>query len=217
MDRNREEPERVDLDLNEFEVVRSEFFAHTHEPSFVFNDGKVGVNTACVKRLPSVEYVQILINRDKRKLAVRPCLEEDIFSTPWARVKDGKPMPRHITAKIFFMKVFDLMGWNPDYRYKILGKLIRANDEQIFLFDLPSAETYRRSVGEDGKRTGSRKPVFPAEWKNQFGIPFSEHKKALQVNLIDGYTVYSMKEKKHTEKGAGDDAGNGPESADDGD
>ena len=38
--------------------------------------------------------------------------------------------------------------------------------------------------------------MLPAEWKNQFGIPFSEHKKALQVNMFDGYTVFSVKEEK---------------------
>ena len=94
------------------------------------------------------------------------------------------------------MKVCDMMNWNPQYKYKILGKLVRANDELIFLFDLTSQETFERSVDEEGKRKNSRTPVFPAEWKNQFGIPFSEHKKALQVNMFDGYTVFSLADKK---------------------
>ena len=132
-----EEPEKVQLDLNEFEVARSEFFAHMREPSFIFNDGKVGVNTACVRRLPEVDYVQFLINRKKQKLAVRVCQEEDIFSIPLAKTtKDGKRLPRSITGRMFFMKVCDMMGWNPDYRYKILGKLVKANGELLFLFDL---------------------------------------------------------------------------------
>ena len=187
-----EEPEEVSLDLNEFEVARSEFFAHLREPSFIFSDGKVGVNTACVRRLPEVDYVQLLINRNKKKLAVRVCREEDIYSIQWSRTKAGKRFPRLITGRMYFMKVCDLMGWNPGYRYKVLGKLVRANGELIFLFDLTAQETFERSVDEEGKRQSSRLPVFPAEWKNQFGIPFSEHKKALQVNMFDGYTVFSL-------------------------
>lgn len=191
-----EEPfEDEELNLNEFEVARSEFFAHMREPSFIFNDGKVGVNTACVRRLPEVEYVQFLINRVKKKLAIRACQEEDIFSIQWAKVKDGKRHPRQITGRMFFMKVCDMMGWNPQYRYKVLGKLVKANDELIFLFDLTSQETFERSINEDGKRKCSRTPVFPEEWKNQFGIPFSEHKKALQINMFDGYTVFSLGER----------------------
>lgn len=203
MDMHHEEPEKIRLDLNEFEVARSEFFAHTHEPSFIFNDGKIGVNTACVRRLPDVEYVQLLINRKKHKLAVRVCREEDIFSILWAKTKDGKRFPRQITGRMFFMKVCDMMGWNPDYRYKVIGKLVRANDELLFLFDLDARETFERSTGEDGKRVSSRKPVFPEEWKSQFGIPFSEHKKALQVSLFDGYTVFSVKDRKNEDADGG--------------
>ena len=199
-----DEPEDILLDLDEFEVTRSEFFAHTREPSFIFNDGKVGVNTACVRRLPDVEYVQFLINRNKRKLAIRACREEDIFSIKWGKTKNGKRFPRPITGRMFFMKVCDMMGWNPQYKYKVLGKLVRANDELIFLFDLTSQETFERSIDEEGKRKSSRTPVFPVEWKNQFGIPFSEHKRALQINMFEGYTVFSLADKnaeKKEEKG----------------
>ena len=125
-----------------------------------------------------------------------PTKEEDIFSIPWAKTtKDGKRLPRTITGRMFFMKVCDMMGWNPDYRYKIVGKLVKARGELLFLFDLTAREVFRRSTGEDGKRVTSRSPVFPEEWKNQFGIPFSEHKKALQVNMLDGYTVFSLADK----------------------
>lgn len=204
MDHNPNEPENVRMNPDDFEVVRIEFLAHTREPCFTFADGKIGVNTVCVRRFPEVEYVQVLINAQERKMAVRPALEEDIYSYPWASTKDGKRFPRQITGRIFFMKVFDLMGWNPDYRYKIVGKLIRANDELMFLFNLNDRQTFERDIGEDGKRKSSRKPVLPAEWKDHFGIPFSEHKKALQVNLFDGYTVFSVKGAK--EKAEGGDA-----------
>ena len=103
------------------------------------------------------------------------------------------------------MKVCDMMGWNPQYRYKVLGKLVRANDELIFLFDLTSQEAFERTFNEDGKRSSSRTPVFPVEWKNQFGIPFSEHKKALQINMFEGYTVFSLADRsKEKNEGKGD-------------
>ena len=95
-----EEPfeEDNELNLNDFEVTRTEFFAHTREPSFIFNDGKVGVNTACVRRLPDVDYVQLLINRNKKKLAIRACEEEDVFSIQWAKTKDENDIPGKLPA-----------------------------------------------------------------------------------------------------------------------
>ena len=51
-----------------YQVVRGEFFAHTYEPSFTFNSSKVSVNTACIKKLPDTDFVQILVNPDEKKL-----------------------------------------------------------------------------------------------------------------------------------------------------
>ncbi len=51
-----------------YQVVRGEFFAHTYEPSFTFNGNKVSVNTACIKKLPKTDFVQILVNPDEKNL-----------------------------------------------------------------------------------------------------------------------------------------------------
>ena len=93
------------------------------------------------------------------------------------------------------MKLFDMMDWNPNYRYKILGKLIRANGEYLFVFDLMSTEVYQRITKEGAKPKMSRTPVFPAEWQDQFGIPYEEHRKSLQINIFDNYAVYGIKDK----------------------
>ena len=85
-----------------------------------------------------------------------------------------------------------LMGWNPDYRYKLLGKLIQANGEYLIAFDLNSTEVYQRTISEGAKPKTSRTPVYPASWQNHFGLPFEEHKKSLQVNLFSGYAVLSI-------------------------
>ncbi len=146
--------------------------------------------------------MQILVHRENKQLAIRPCDEFDLFAFRWGTTKNGKRFPRAVTGKLFFMMICDMMDWNPDYRYKILGRLRRANGEQLFAFDLKSFETYERSVAEeDGKRKTSRIPVFPLEWKNQFGIPFEEQYQALQINLFDGFTLLSLKDKKAKSEG----------------
>ncbi len=191
--------ELEDIQLNGFQFVRTEFFAHIHEPSFTFNDGKVGVNTACVRKLPEHEYIQILINKETKMLVIKPCDEYDLFSYQWGHTKNGKRFPRQVTARLFFMKVCDLMGWSPQHRYKILGKLCRANGQFIIAFNLKDFSTYERTVSKDGKRTVSRTPVLPPEWKDQFGVPYEEHKKALQINMFDGYALFSLSEKGNQE------------------
>lgn len=178
-----------------YQVVRGEFFAHVYEPAITFNNCKVILNTACLLRLPDVEYVQILVNPKEQKLAVRPSNEYEKDSFLWCTSKDMKRRPRQMTCRMFFAKVVQLMDWNPDYRYKLLGKLIRSGNEQLFIFDLTATEIYQRFMTDGEKPKTSRTPVFPAEWKNQFGLPVEEHRKLLQVNIFDGYTVFGIKDK----------------------
>lgn len=180
--------------LDKFQVVRREFFSHISEPSITFSNYKIGLNSACIKCLPQIDYIQFLVNRQTQKLAIRPCLESDLHSFQWCTNSGGKRKPRQVTGKIFFMKLFDMMGWNPNYRYKILGKLIRANGEYLFVFDLTSTEVYQRIVKEGDKPKISRTPVFPAEWQDQFGVPYEEHRKSLQINIFDNYAVYGIKD-----------------------
>ena len=178
-----------------YQVVRGEFFAHVFEPSITFNNCMVSLNTACLKRLPNVDYVQILINPEDKKLAVRPSSENEKDSFLWCTTKTAKRKPKQITCRMFFAKVIQLMEWNPNYRYKLLGKIIRSGDEYLFIFDLTATEIYQRIMHDGGKPKTSRTPVFPAEWQNQFGLPVEEHRRLLQVNIFDGYTVFGIKDK----------------------
>ena len=63
------------------------------------------------------------------------------------------------------------------------------------MFDLTSTEVYQRIVKEGAKPKMSRTPVFPAEWQDQFGVPFEEHRKSLQINIFDNYAVYGIKDR----------------------
>lgn len=185
--------EEVDFNYDGYQVVRGEFYAHLYEPSLTFNKSKVYVNTACIKKLPEIEYVQILVNAEEKKLAIQPCFEEEKDSFVWV-TRSRKP--KQISCRVFFGKIVSLMDWNPDYRYKLLGKLIKSNNDYLFTFDLTSPLIYTRTIadGEEKSKT-SRTPVFPEQWKNQFGLPVAEHKRRMQVNIFNGYTVFGIKDK----------------------
>ncbi len=178
-----------------YQVVRGEFFAHTFEPSITFNDNKVYVNMACLNQMPMVEYIQILINQQAKKLVVRPCKEDEKDSFRWCS-STGRRRPKQITCRIFYAKLAEMLQWNPAYRYKILGKMVTANSEQLYIFDLTATEMYQRIRQESGRsgRSGNRRtPIFPAEWQDQFGLPVEEHRKQLKINIFDGYTVFGIK------------------------
>lgn len=182
------------FDLDGFQVVRREFFAHLREPSVSFNNCKFSVNAACLSKFPDTEYVQILVNRETKVLALRPCTEGARDSFLWCNETKGKRKPKAVTCKLFFAKIVSLMDWNPNYRYKLLGRLIHANGEYLIAFDLSATEVYQRTFPEGAKPKTSRTPVFPAGWQDQFGLPYSEHKQSMQINIFDGYAIYAIKE-----------------------
>ena len=187
-----------DFNFDEFQVVRREFFAHMREPSISFNNCKFYVNSACLSKFSKYDYAQVLINRNNKILALRPCPEGTKDSFKWCNIssKDGKKKPRPITCKLFFAKIVSLMDWDPNHRYKILGNIIHSNDDYLLAFDLSSTEVYQRTYAEGEMPKISRIPVFPAEWQDQFGLPYAEHQKSMSINIVDNYAIYSIKDTK---------------------
>lgn len=182
------------FDFNDFQVVRREFFSHLREPSVSFTNNKFYVNRACLLKFPSTDYVQVLINQETKIMALRPCIEGEPDSFLWCKEKNGKKIPRQVICKLFFAKIFTLMGWNPDYRYKLLGRIIHSKGLYMFAFDLTSTEVYEKKYIEGQKPQASRTPTYPENWQNQFGMSYADHKQSMQINIFDGYAVYSIKD-----------------------
>ena len=100
------------------------------------------------------------------------------------------------------------MGWNPTYRYKILGKLIRTQSDVLFVFDLSCAETYIKK--EKGCVDDKRKAYYPEEWKNQFGVPVKEHEDMTLISIFDDYTVFKIQNTDESEDSTKNDSSNLP-------
>ena len=188
-----------DFDFEGFQVVRREFFAHMNEPSISFCDYKFSVNTACLKKFPSVDFVQVLVNPVTRIVALRPCSEYSRDAVAWCKDTKGKRVPKQTTCKLLLAKLVSLLGWDPINRYKLLGKLTRANGEYLIAFDLNSVEVYVRTPRENGKPKSSRIPSYPSDWKDQFGMSFTEHKQSMRINTFEGYAIFSVKDEKQYE------------------
>lgn len=175
-----------------FDISHDPYFAQRNDPVFTFNDGQIGVNTCCVRKFSEVEYVQILVNREKKMLVVRPCDEYDVYPLRWCNEKNGKRYPRLVVSRILHLKICDLMKWNPVDRYKIFGTFKIANGEKIIVFNLQSIQMYPRLVGPDGKKKTSRIGFMQESWKDSFGIPFNDKEKAYQINMFEGFTMISL-------------------------
>lgn len=195
----RGEDKEIVMDEYDFggcQVVRREFFSHTYEPSIRFTHSSVQFNTACLKKITESNYVQFLLNPEKKQLIIKPCGEDERAAVRWCSVgvKDGKRKPREIKGNIFTMKLYDMLGWNTNYKYKLLGVVIRVQNERLLVFNLEDTEVFTPTqVDEDGTplRHG-RKPHFPLAWKDSFGLPVEEHAEQLKINVLDGFARFQV-------------------------
>lgn len=212
-----------DFSYEGYQVVRRELFAHLREPAVVIRRDSVTFNTACIAGLEDAVYIQILVNQDNKRMVVRKCEENDKDALRWCVAKPDKRKSRKMTNKIFSAMMYEMMGWNLDCRYKILGHKITFEDETIYVFDLMETEIFLDIKGKrakkdtesqsttesannieetvssntDNERSAeeikrkNRIPFYPKEWKDSFGLPVEEHRKALEINMLDGYVEFT--------------------------
>ena len=181
-----------------YQITREEFFAHAKEPSLSICGNKLYVNKVCLKKAPDTQRVLVLVSPEQKKIILKPCSEETKDSVPWMTAKGNI---RQIICKTAFCALItELTGWNLNYRYKMIGKMVRNNGERLFIFDLNTALIYPRKsmVSKDGRIIPdklSREPVYLESWKHQFGLPVEEHERTYAINRIDDYVVISVQNK----------------------
>lgn len=174
-----EEPEAV-ANLAGYQVTRAELFSHTYEPAITIWPTRIKFNMACLRRFPGVTHIQILIHPEQRRLIIRPCLPDAPDSLRWAKGGGEKELSnRDMLCRIFAGKVFDLMKWDSEYRYKMMGRPAVYQEEMLFLFKLTDFELFM-----GGKK---RQSYLPGEWRDYFGTPVESHEEQYKIDLADGY------------------------------
>ena len=131
-----------DFSYEGYQVVRRELFAHLREPAVVIRRDSVTFNTACIAGLEDAVYIQILVNQDNKRMVVRKCEENDKDALRWCIEKPDKRKSRKMSNKLFSAMMYDMMEWNTDCRYKILGHKITHEDETMYIFDLLEIEIF---------------------------------------------------------------------------
>lgn len=137
---------------------------------------------ACLRHFPGVTHIQLLIHPEQKRLIIRPCGKDAPDSLRWANGGGEKELRnRDMRYQIFAAKLFDLMHWEKQYRYKMLGKPAACDSEVLFLFKLTDFELF--------VTTGTRKnrSYLPEDWRNYFGTPVEQHEEAYKIDLADGY------------------------------
>ena len=165
------------FDLKGYQVVRGQFMQLRYEgPSITITSERITFNKFCVQRFDNVAYIQLLLHPSERRIAIRPCVASDTHSIRWRPEPDKRIYQKALICHHFGNALFSIMGWDPEYVYKIRGTWASRGNEQIVVFNLqnaaPAVTVLSQSVESAKKR---RVELIPEEWDDNFGPEFYEH------------------------------------------
>ena len=170
-------PQRIRRDffsafnLTGYQVVRGQFLtARTEQPCINISSERISFNSACSRKFFDVPFIQLLLHPTERKVAIRPCKERDSFAINW-RVNSTDPfISKIISSPHFCRALYQIMDWNPEYNYRIIGTFIERGLDQIVIFNLSNAMPI--ALIETESRYRRRQPICPEEWEDNFGNEF---------------------------------------------
>ncbi len=176
--------EAGDFDLRGFEITRSEFFDTIQKPFVSFSDNKIKFSSDCIKKFGKETLVEVLFHPLTNKLAVRPAKKGNRNAMTWAKSENGILQPREIPSSAFYSTVCGLVGWSTNNRYRVTGRFISKDSDNLFIFDMNEPETFLKpfmvSASEDGTvkplaTSGKHIKAVPERWAEGFGTEYYLH------------------------------------------
>lgn len=173
-----------DFDLRNFQVARSQFFDKLNIICVTFTLKNIVFSSECIRKFKDQKNVEILINPNKKLLAVRKCNSEECRnSICWAKVKNNKFYSRIVSGVAFIPTIYEIMNWNPNYKYRIRGNQSSKFSDSLITFNMSETEVFiSQNDNEQGINkkiltklkpftAGPKKDIvaFPENWANAFG------------------------------------------------
>ena len=149
----------------------------------------------CIRLFEGVRYVLPIVNPIKKRFAIVPCAEEESSSVEWARQKDEKWTNKTVTSLEFIEKIYAMMNWDRNCRYKVLGRVANSSSGLILIFDLVEAIFFAAKPTEyldqeTGKVVKRKTIYYPDEYKDRIGKSYNDYVAARQMSVfeyLEGY------------------------------
>jgi DNA invertase Pin-like site-specific DNA recombinase len=189
-----------DFDLRGFEIARAQFFDTADRISMTFSINGIKFSTEAIRKLNDIVGIEMLVHPTKLLFAVRPCTNENRNSVQWASPQNGRIKPRLVSGTAYLSTLYDIFGWNPTCKYRVIGVLKKNENTSLIIFNLHETEILIPSDvldSADKKEKESKKPLedilpftegakknvlaYPADWVNGFGNNYYSHSQAREL------------------------------------
>lgn len=180
-----------DFDMRGFEITRSEFFDTRGRPYVTFQEKKIKFSVECVRRFDKQARMELLVHPFKHQFAARPAAESNRNAIEWSKRSDSVMCPKDISAAAFSDNLYELFGWNKDYKYRATGALYQTDEESAYIFDVRDSEAFLMPSLLNGSQpdangaveplaySGKRVRAIPENWTSSFGKQYYVHQQEL--------------------------------------
>lgn len=182
-----------------YEIPPRTQFSMLNKPAVSIKYGKMTFNKACIRLFEGVRYILTPINATKKRLAVICCTEEEGASVEWARRKKNETWEsKTISSVEVCEKLYRMMGWDRNCRYKVLGRIANSDRGLVLLFDLEEAIMFTGLPEEYvDKKTGTVKKrhvsYYPDMYKDRIGRSYNDYAMAQQMSMFEPLDEYTGK------------------------
>lgn len=184
-----------EFDLRGYEIARSQFFNTAGKIFMTISKKNVAFSNGCVNKFGNMQYVEILINPKKKLLAVRPSDKNKNNSVRWSKIKEGNPIARTVSGVAFLSTIYEILGWNLTWKYRVQGTYYNRENSPVIIFDMNDTEVLIHESNAEGKcvkshginslaSSGNSIIGYPTEWIHDFGYSFYTH---AQTKELEGF------------------------------
>lgn len=180
------EAEAGEFDLSGFEIARSQFFDVQSKMGISFSINNMKFSSECIKKMPGVIYVELLVHPELNLLVIRPSDKKNRCAVKWNVLKDIYHYPKAINGKAFLPTIFELFNWDKRCKYSVRGIRKTNGTETILIFSMDETEMfYTSEIAESGDSKSSIISASPIEWNDTFGDEYYRHAQIEEILEIE--------------------------------
>ena len=140
-----------DIKLDGFQIIRGQYFKRESIPYMTLWDTSCQFSASAYTLLNCCENVQLLVNHEQRRIIVRPTNSNDDNAVSWLSASRTAKTTK-LECSPFTRRIFETWDWNPQYRYRTSGRIVRSKNSLMLLFDFsnPVAWNGMKMVRDNG-------------------------------------------------------------------
>ena len=192
----KEKSEELEFEkFDGYELPPRTQFSMVKKPAVSIKYGEMTFNMACIRLFEGIKYILPIVNTAKKRMALIMCPEEDSASVEWARQKNGVWVNKSISSLEFLEKMFRMMNWNRECRYKVLGRVANSDQGLVMLFDLEEAIMFTPQPQEftdpmTGEVKKKQVKFFPDIYKGRIGRSYNDYVATHQMSMFENIASY---------------------------